>query len=85
MKLFIGASSSEKIPEKYVEDCTKLLEVLLKECYRRLPDLYPKEKAEALAESVVRCVLLALGDEKSWHEIASRKEIAEEACEDITL
>ena len=31
MKLFIGASSSETIPEKYVEDCTKLLEILLKD------------------------------------------------------
>ena len=31
MKLFIGASSSEKIDKKYIEDCTKLLEILLKE------------------------------------------------------
>ena len=31
MKLFIGASSSENISKEYIEDCTNLLEVLLKE------------------------------------------------------
>ena len=31
MKLFIGASSSEDIPSKFVKDCTKLLEILLKD------------------------------------------------------
>lgn len=31
MRLFIGSSSSETIPEKYIKDCTKLIEVLLKD------------------------------------------------------
>lgn len=31
MKIFVGCSSSEKMPQKYVEDCTKLLEILLKD------------------------------------------------------
>ena len=31
MKLFIGASGSENIPKEYIDDCTNLLEVLLKE------------------------------------------------------
>ncbi len=30
MRLFIGASSAENIKGEYIEDCTKLLEVLLK-------------------------------------------------------
>ena len=30
MKIFIGASSSENMPKEYVEDCTNLLEELLK-------------------------------------------------------
>lgn len=31
MKLFIGSSSCENIPQEYVDDCTNLLEVLLKD------------------------------------------------------
>ena len=31
MRLFIGSSSNMNMPEKYTEDCTKLLEVILKE------------------------------------------------------
>lgn len=31
MKLFIGSSSCEDIPKEYVDDCTNLLEVLLKD------------------------------------------------------
>ena len=31
MKIFIGASSNENMEDKYVEDCRKLLEVILKD------------------------------------------------------
>ena len=31
MRIFVGASSNENLEEKYVNDCKKLLEVLLKE------------------------------------------------------
>ena len=31
MKVFVGASSSENMPKKYVEDCTSLLEKVLKD------------------------------------------------------
>lgn len=31
MKIFVGASSNENMEEKYIEDCKKLLEVLLKD------------------------------------------------------
>lgn len=31
MKIFVGASSNENMEEKYVEDCRKLLEVILKD------------------------------------------------------
>ena len=31
MRIFVGASSNENMPEKYVEDCKKLLEVILKD------------------------------------------------------
>lgn len=31
MRVFVGASSIEEIPEKYTKDCTELLEVLLKD------------------------------------------------------
>ena len=31
MKLFIGASSNEALPKKYVDDCTYLIEILLKD------------------------------------------------------
>lgn len=31
MRLFIGASSNEALPKKYVDDCTKLIEIVLKD------------------------------------------------------
>ena len=60
------------------------LEVLLKECYRKLPEQYQTEEAGALAYGVMRAVLMALGDEKSWQDLVKQESIAQKAL-DVTL
>ena len=53
-------------------------ELLLNECYKKLPESFEEEEGVYLAQSVMRATLLALNSESEWREYVKDLGISEE-------
>ena len=58
-------------------------ELLLNECYKKLPESYEEEEGTLLAQSVIRATLYALGAENEWESLKRANGISEDYLWDI--